>query len=232
MDDGKCYAVESWQDCSATLVVTVLEAYDDCISCVCTLLTDCADGVTTLLTYADLRAYAIGSVIRRASDGKCFTLTSTASWDPTAVGFDIESSHPDCDTCQQTAKYLLEHICEPSECDSGGGSMPDIVTTEDLHAAIGMFVSVAGHCYQVSAGTGTVTNSTLEYQGPFSTCGECVVSPLNSRKRRVTRVYFDTTNHKIVAEVEEDVIQNGLIVGTCRLSDETVAETADCPPSS
>jgi hypothetical protein len=73
---------------------------------------------------------------------------------------------------------------------------------------------------------GEVTDKHLSYQGPYSTCQDCLDSAINTKKRFVTNIKIDGT--KLVAETEEMVIKDGLIVAFCKSDDITIDGT-DCP---
>lgn len=230
LSDGYCYSVEESDQCETLQDITVQEAYDDCASCTCWLLTDCEDEYNTLLTFSDLSAYGVGAIVRQAGTDpiKCWTITETAPWSGSAVAFEVEDEFPDCDTCLQHQKYRLTQDCTLEECEgSGGGGGSEIITTEDLHAAVGQWVKVGGKCYSVATtGTGDVTDETLLHQGPFSTCDACLESPVDTKKRFITALALDGTN--LVAKTEEMVIKGGKIVGFCE-SDDITIEGTECP---
>jgi hypothetical protein len=74
--------------------------------------------------------------------------------------------------------------------------------------------------------TGDVTDETLSYQGPFSSCDACLESPVDTKKRFITDLALDGTN--LVAKTEEMVIKGGKIVGFCE-SDDITIEGTECP---
>jgi hypothetical protein len=228
--DGYCYSVEESEECETLTDINVQEAYDDCESCTCWLLTDCEDEYNTLLTFSDLSAHGVGAIVRQAGTDpiKCWTITETAPWSGSAVAFEVDDEFPDCDTCLKKQKYLLTQDCNLEDCEgSGGGGGDEIITTEDLYAAVGMWVKVGGKCYSVATtDTGDVTDETLSYQGPFASCDACLESPVDTKKRFITDLALDGTN--LVAKTEEMVIKGGKIVGFCESDDFTI-EGTECP---
>ena len=174
--DGQCYTLEQTSDCHDLQEVSAQAAYDDCEACKCYLLTDCDDGETTITTFSDMSAYGIGSVVKQKDSGdpaKCYTVTSETEWTAEAIKFVVDNDYPDCDTCLGRKKYQLTSDCTHPDCDSSGdgSGAPDILTTEDLHAAVGQYVKANGYCYKVQeVPDGEVTDKHLSYQGPYSTC--------------------------------------------------------------
>jgi hypothetical protein len=212
LDDGLLYTVSRGTECTGATSVTVLEAYDDCEVAVCYELTDCETSAT-LITYADLAAYAADTVLKRVEDERCYTFVGEHEWDSNAVAFTVDSEYPNCAACLAQIKYRLVPSCPAISC-AGAGSLPEIITTEDLHAAVGQYVQVEGNCYAVEVTeTGDVSDATLDYQGPYPDCNSCRSQPVTTQKPRITRVYIDGNSLK--ADLEYDLIQDGLIVGFC-----------------
>jgi len=223
LNDGKIYTVAHGTECEDAISVVVQEAYDDCESAQCYELTDCETSAT-LLTYADLAAYEPDTVLKRGDDDRCYTLVGATAWSASAEPFEVVAEYPNCTTCLEQIKYRLTPACAHDGCDEGGGgSLPEIITTEDLHAAVGQYVKVEGQCYQVAeTETGDVSDETLDYQGPFAACTDCQSEPVSTRKARITRVYIE--GDQIKADVEYDVISNGLIVGFCSSESQVVGD--------
>lgn len=208
----------------------VMDIWESLSTGVMNVWDDCEDEYNTLLTFSDLSAYGVGAIVRQAGTDpiKCWTITETAPWSGSAVAFEVEDEFPDCDTCLKKQKYRLTQDCNLEECEGGGGGGGDeIITNEDLHAAVGMWVKVGGKCYSVATtDTGDVTDETLSYQGPFASCDACLESPVDAKKRFITDLVLDGTN--LIAKTEEMVIKGGKIVGFCE-SDDITIEGTDCP---
>lgn len=228
---GKAYTVAKTTDCEGATSVTVLEAYDTCEDAKCYELSLCGE-TETIVTFADLASYETGTVLK--SGDQCYTLVGEHAWTEDAVPFTVDAEFPDCDTCLGNTKYRLKPSCTNSGCGEGGdsGSPPEIITTEPLHDAVGQYVKVDGHCYEVEeVEEGDVSDETLDYEGPFVTCEECQSSPVTTRKPRITRIYIE--GDQIKADVEEDIIENGLIVGFCGGGSQTIGKyCCDEDPSS
>jgi hypothetical protein len=229
LNTGVCYSVAESQDCETLTDIYVQEAYDSCELCTCYLLTDCDNPYNTMLTFSDLSAWGIGALVRQANTDplRCWTITSTAAWDYSAVAFEVEDAYPDCDTCLNRRRYLLTPNCNLPECDEGGGgSGATLVTTEDLHAAVGLYVKVNGVCYQVAdTYGGTITDPTLDYQGPFATCDDCLEADVDATQQIVTDIQI--YGNAIIAKTKTMVIRAGRVVGFCDGADITL-EGTDC----
>jgi hypothetical protein len=221
LSDGLCYSVAASSTCDSTSIVTVDETYDDCDACRCFLLEDC-DGVESdIVTYTNLNDH-VGRVVKIGE--VCYEVSVNADCTG-AVAVSIDSTHDDCDTCLQTQQYVLTHDCQRGECDSGNAK-PDIVTHEDLHAAVGRYVKVGGVCYSVATTSeDTDTHASLVYQGPYQTCDDCLSSPVTATKQVVVSLAIEGGD--LVATTEVLVIEDGLIVGVCAGDDVTVDGT-DC----
>lgn len=227
LNDGKCYSVEGSGDCEDLQEVVVQEVYKDCDACTCWVLTDCEDEAVTIVTFSDLSPYGMGAIVKEKGTGKCYTITDTSDWNTEAVAFETDSDYPDCDACLGNRLYTLTQSCSSGDCDDGGdGSGKQIVTNEDLHAAVGQFVKVDGKCYSVAEGGGEVTAESLEYQGPFASCDDCLDAAVDTNLRVLTDLFTDGNTLK--ASTQTLVIKGGLIVGICD-SDDISVEGTDCP---
>ena len=79
------------------------------------------------------------------ADEKCYTITNAASWDNSAVAIEPEEeSFEDCPACTKQRKFRLTNDYKHGDCEDGGDNQPEIITTEDLHDAVGQYVKVEG----------------------------------------------------------------------------------------
>lgn len=179
-------------DCAGTtpLIVTVLEAYDDCDQAGLWVLTKCGTE-QTYPTWTDLSAYPIGSALKHAN-GDCFEITSKINGADeldnecdNAAAFEFESTSASCDACQGNIKYRLTFgDCTDPACKSlsqlGLDPPADQITNADLSGAVGKYVKFIGLCWLVSLETGeasiTIDKADFDFTGPYETCAECAAA--------------------------------------------------------
>lgn len=235
LDDGECYIVSlTSTGCDSAPFVVVQESYDGCSSCLVYELDPC-DGGANVTTYSDLSVYATGDIIRRAEDSKCYEILGTATWASTTVETTVEESWPEgtCADCT-SPKYALNPTCPSCEdvigatdCDaeSGGNKTPIAgsgsleITDDDLSAFVGQYIKWEGVCYLVSLAenSDTVTESSLDYTGPFADCESCQKQCLWI----VTDVYDGTTK---IGQKKTKVVVDMV----CEEDDLDVVDIEDC----
>jgi hypothetical protein len=229
LDDGDCYSVATDEaNCETAVDVTVYEAYDDCDACTCYTLEDCESAAANIVTYTDLAGlgHAVGDVLELDGEAAtCYEITADdTAYSGAAKAVTILSAWPDCDTCAGEQQYELTHDCQRDDCGDAEAK-PDIITTDRrLYSAVGKYVKVGGYCYVVattSEHTGALES--IEYQGPYADCNACLAAPVTTRKVVLTGLAIDGTD--IVAETEEWIIENGLVVGFCKGDDITIEGT-------
>lgn len=213
LNDGECYHVTVSADCATSTDVVIVEVYTTCESCLVYTLTPCSGTGSPITTYTDLEGlgFAEDDIIKR-NDGDCFTITNKTAVFAGSVEFtpdtDQPGPYPDCPTCERTNKYKLTPACAAeADCDSSEDEeMDPIVTTTDLHAAVGLYVRYKGMPFSVSTTSDAVTHETIEYEGPFPDCDAATSSPVNA-------------TFSVIDETEDRILKlrfkNGLLVSVC-----------------
>ncbi len=235
LSDGICYSVSAAETCDDSVSVSLLSYCDECDDCQCYELIplsdpDCSDE-TAILTYSDLSGYSIGDIVQEEGSDpvKCYRIAGIEPWTIDAVAFVPFGSFSSCESCYKQKQYKLEQSCSHSSCedDEDAEEGADIITEEDMGAAVGQYVKVRGSCYLVSEVTGeVVTDETLDFDGPFETCSDCSSSPISSTIPPIDSI--ELTETELIYHINTLIVENGLIVGVCKKK-VTVEVTPDCP---
>jgi hypothetical protein len=249
LDDGICYQVTAYDSeaLPELMEVTVLEHYPNCGRCVCYLLQDCENETNTKLTYSDIAAAApnlyLGTTVVReysvpgdhSSSYKCWKVMSVESYAGTAEEVFVEGVYDDCPQCLLTQKYLLENnpgtegnevVCSACDGATNDNAAADIVTTTDLHAAVGKWIKVGGVCYYVSTTEETETQAVVEWTGPYDSCADCTAANVTTTIPFLQPT-LDGSGNVTKVSVMGLVVVNGSIKAVCTIKDDI--STIECP---
>jgi hypothetical protein len=189
-------ASTSLEDCACTISIVITTSYTDCDACVgytSYKLTNCANSANVIYTSTDLSLY-VNQVIEQDCPG-CWFVEEFFLQPPTNTIVNVTNTFNNCVACQQTY-YLL------SDCAS---VKPDIVTTTDLSAQVGLVIRLdwcPETCWQVEV-TRLHTNPTIVFlKDSFTTCAECSLADVcecvvfsNIGTEAFTLEYYDCLNN-------------------------------------
>lgn len=215
-----------------------------CTGCLCYEFELCTDSETTICSCSDFTRYLGYSeagldvdnipphVFKRAEDGFCYKLVGIATWSGSCVPFTIEAEYGEeddaCTLCD-TGLVKLTPACSPCATACAGGTAAETPTDvyysdlEALLAAIGQFVKIEGHCYEIQATDDEETPDTLPcWTGPYETCAACTAAP------SVLRVITGFSTNEETGEVS--YIYTTIVGGftACKEGTGSLFETEDC----
>lgn len=240
LSNGKCYTIARRYDCEDGVAVLVLETYNNCETCLLWELTNCANPGEIIVTYIDLagQGFAIGDIIKRKSDGACFELTDNPEWDDESPPVEFEGEeevYETCEECRAENQYRLANTCPQPACESSdSGPGDDIITSQNLHAVVDKWVKVDGECKfvtaenssSVSLESGQNVQETVEYQGPYDTCDECLRAGVTMSITVVEEVRDDFD--ALVQRRTTLTFVEGLLTGKCKSDENDIIEIGDC----
>ena len=227
---GGCYTVSESQDCDKLTAVTIQEEFYACgnsdyldgpqprQACVAYQITRCDDDEGSdyepQCTYSDLQRLQ-GKVVRRAEDGKCYTVGSVVPWSDSCIEVTEEDYFEECSDCTDP-KYQLTQC---SGCDEVSADLSSFTTTHDLKDAIGKIIKVDSICYSVSKASsdGIADQESIIYLGPYESCKVCNPEEMWV----VTNVYED--GNKLRQERKRVIVQQ-----VCDEEDLDIIDIGDC----